>query len=167
MASSANAPRKLGAVASKSSTRKSSKGPKKSYTLKTIVFDGKTYRPDKKRDVYITDEIDGRASILVFCSEDDRWRPYYDINTVNHFAKLHDDDSMDSDDQWCEFTIDLVLYDDGVQFIDYEENSEDAGEAYLARNAKLLLKLKAPDLYEQVKVALGQCGPGERTIWSR
>ena len=144
-------------MASKTSTRKS----KRSAVLETITFEDREYRPDRKRDVYLSNLDDGKASILVFCVDEHNWYPYKNVRFVSKMATVHD---MDDDDAWRTFTIDLALYDADIQYIDYQGGDPDAGETFVAFDIKQFLKSNAPDLFEKVKKLVGK-RPNERLVW--
>lgn len=116
-----------------------------------IMFCGLKYVQDVDRNIYRADlESENKTSILVYCVDEENWRPHISIEEIEEFF-VRFGPFKDNDLSVRAFTVDLNLFDAKIEQIQYEESDRDAGTTFKALYVSSYLKHVAPDVADQIE----------------
>jgi hypothetical protein len=116
--------------------------------LKKIIRNNKIFIVDQKTDSYLHHIKDDNYLLLVYQNIEENWKGYTNIKTISDYVKKNN--NIDKNYAFDEFVINYQYYSEGIQYLDYEPNDNDAGTNYISFNLKKYLNIFEPDLCKKI-----------------
>jgi hypothetical protein len=117
---------------------------KESKMFKHIMFKGDKYIPLESKEVAGRDCFWNKrlGAILVFFSCENNWYPYRSIDKICQFSSQKVNPSFHIIEH---FYIDIDAYMSGILDIEFEDNSQDAGDTNIVFNMRKWIQNNCPD----------------------